>query len=981
MFFVKDYLKLFFISCTCAFIFEIQGQEYPFVLPENITASLNVNSSSKQLFNNKIIGYNIQGFNTQLQKDFIELVDPVTIRFPHGVWANFYKWQTDGYQDDAYDNRDHEEALQTYACCVQGHIEGIASLNTQKKNRTGQQGYDMMWTYSINFDDGESSVARAQKDIGLGLEVKAIELGNEHFWRGQRSLRTQTPEMYLAAAMDVSASLKAEFPDIELSLPLSWRKSHEDYNNTIKGDGSFFDAITIHKYIGADPDVVADSNAAYTTLLTAKLEMEQDVNWVQTFAPGKPVWLTEWGVSAGDNVHAGACLGMADVYLYMIENQDVYHRANWFIFNRVLNSMVVVGDNREPIYPLQRRGYLSTYEIIQDVFRDSHVMSGEVMASAQLEVSRGSVKAVNARAAINAYGETKVVVVNLSDKPVAFELKFDNLVYANSFTHEALVFENLGVVPSMDYFSNPLQLIKKGKGDITLPPLSISKISGIYFDDSIQLISGTIEAEDVKSGGQDVGYFDTTQDNTFNAEADLEGVDVGSENGRTFVGDTQSGEWLKYNVNVLESNDYDFEFIYAAESQGTSLSIEMDDVVLFDNFVLPKTTSSSDFQGASKLTIPLEKGLQELKLTVISGGFVLDKINITAAPTLDIPIFVSPKESDVITPGEAIQVEATTSSLTEHISSMNLYLNDALVRSISVPPFSWGYHGQGDNILQNTAVGTYVLKLILTDNRGRAKENSITVTSTNFPTRPFSGSPHVVPGIIQMEDYDLGAAGVAFFDTTPGNSGNAYRTAPENDVDIAQRGTGYALVGSSGGEYLRYTINVSESGRYEMLVNYSTYSSTSKPFEAYLLPKDLSSSTLLFSAPNGSTSSGIRKITQGGVYQDYTSLVFDLESGVWVLELKIPSGGAGPSYDYVTLNRIGSLSLDKLETTNNLYVYPVPSLDGIFHLSKLTNWEVYSMAGVRLGGGFGNLVDVSLFPKGIYVLKTEWGDAKRLLIR
>jgi len=664
----------------------------------------------------------------------------------------------------------------------------------------------------------------------------------------------------------------------------------------------------------------------------------------------------------------------------MIENQDVYHRANWFIFNRVLNSMVVVGDNREPIYPLQRRGYLSTYEIIQDVFRDANVMSGEVTASAHLDVSRGSVKAVNARAAINAYGETKVVAVNLSDKPVSFELKFDNLVYSNSFTHEALVFENLGVVPPTDYFSNPLQLIKEGKGDITLPPLSISKISGIYFDDSVQLISGTIEAEDVKSGGQDVGYFDTTQDNTFTAGADEEGVDIGSENGITFVGDTQNGEWLKYSVNVLQSADYDFEFIYAAESDGASLSIEMDDVVLFDNFVLPKTTSSKDFQGASKLTIPLEKGLQELKLNVVSGGFVLDKINITSAPNLDVPIFVSPKELDDVAPGDTIQVEATTNTLPEHISSMNLYLDDTLVRSISSAPFTWGYQGQGDTLLENIAVGSYVLKLILTDKRGRTKENSITVTSTNYPTRPFSGSPHVVPGSIQTEDYDLGAAGVAFFDTTSGNSGNAYRTAPGDDVDIAQSGTGYALVGLSGNEYLRYTINVTESGRYEMLVNYSTYSNTSKPFEAYLLPKDLSASTLLFSAPNGSTTSGIRKITQGGVYQDYTSVGFDLESGVWVLELKIPSGGAGPSYDYVTLNRIASLSLDRLETTNNLYVYPVPSTDGIFHLSKLTNWEVYSMAGVKLESGFGRLVDVSLFPKGIYVLKTDWGDARRLII-
>ncbi|MFC4723660.1 carbohydrate-binding protein, partial [Geojedonia litorea] len=918
---------------------KIAAQDYPFTLPDNITVSLNVNTGNIQPFNNKIIGYNIQGFDTQLQKDFINLVDPVTIRFPHGVWANFYKWQTDGYQDDAYDNRDHEEALQTFVCCVTGDIDGIAELNTQKKNRTGGQGYDMMWTYSINFDDGASSVARAQKDIGLGLEVKAIELGNEHFWLGQRSLRTETPEMYLAAASEVSSALKAEFPDIKLSLPLSWRRSHETYNNTIKGDGSFFDAITIHKYLGADPDVPGESNNAYSSLLTAKLELAEDVNWVRNFAPGKPVWLTEWGVSAGDNVHAGACLGMADVYLFMAENPDIYERANWFSFNRVLNAMVVVGDDREPVYPLQKRGYLSTYEIIQDVFRDANVMDGEVTSSAQLTVSRGSVNAVNAKAATNEYGETKVVAVNLTDKPVTFELKFDNVIYTKSFKHEALVFDNLGVVEPMDYFSNPLQTIKEGSGTITLPPLSVSKISEIYFDESIHLISGTIEAEDYKNGGEGIGYSDTTIDNTFSPGVDTDGVDVGTDNGITFVGDTQNGEWLKYDVNVLQTDDYDFEFVYASPVSDASVSIEIDDVVIFDNFSLPQTASVTDFQNATRLTIPLTKGLHELKINVQNGGFSLDKVNVQAVYPINPPAFVTPNNLDNIDPGQDILVEASTTLASENLASLALYIDDVLVRSVATAPFTWGNPGQNDVLLENIAQGTYELKLVLTDDRSRTKENTITVTSTSYPTRPFSGTPHVVPGIVQTEDYDLGGSGLAFSDTTVGNSGGAYRTDVGDDVDIAEDGTGFVITGLAGNEFTRYTINVTESGRYVMLVSYATFSDTSKPFAAYLLPRDLSSSQLLFSAPSGSTTSGIRKITDGGTFQDYTSDEFDLENGIWVLELKIPSGGAGPKYDHVTLTKVGSLGTDDFELNKpRLVVYPIPSSNGKFNLSLHTKW-------------------------------------------
>ena len=961
------------------------GQDYPFTLPNTITASLNVDTDSTEPFNNKLIGYNIQGFDTQTQKDFINLVDPVTIRFPHGVWANFYKWQTDGYQDDAYDNRDHETALQTFACCISGDIDGIADLNTQKKNRTGGKGYDMMWTYSINFDDGASSVARAQKDIGLGLEVKAIELGNEHFWRGQRSLRTETPEMYLAAASEVSAALKAEFPDIQLSLPLSWRRSHTDYNNTIKGDGNFFDAITIHKYMGADPDVPGESNSAYSAILTAKLELAEDVNWIRdNFAPGKPVWLTEWGVSASDNnnVHGAACLGMADVFMFMSENQDIYDRANWFIFNRVLNAMVVLDDNKEPLYPLQKRGYLMTYEIIQDVFRDATMLNGNATASAQLSVSRGSVNAVNARATTNEFGETKVVAVNLTDKPVTFELKFDDVLYTKNFKHEALVFDNLGVVASIDYFANALDLIKEGSGTITLPPLSVSKISGIYFDDTIKLIAGTIEAEEYKAGGEGVGYSDTTTDNTLSSGIDSDGVDVGMESGITYVGDTQNGEWLKYDVNVLNTNAYDFEFIYAAENPGDLISIEIDDVLLFDNFSLPQTSSATDFQSITKRTVSLTKGLRELKINVQSSGFNLDKINITAAPTIEVPTFVTPNDLENIEPGGNIEVMATTTSAPEHIASLDLFVNDVLVRRTTNAPFTWGYSGQNDALLENIASGIYTLKLVLTDDRNRTTEASILVTSNNYPTQSFKGIPHEVPGTIEIEDYDFGGQGFAFSDTTAGNSGGVYRNESGDDVDISVGGSGFVTNELKPNEYTRYTINVTEAGSYKMLLKYRTFATTSKSIAAYLLPRDLSTSTELFYDRGGSTTIGVIRYEDenGGVtFGNYQSVEFDLEAGVWVLELRIPQGGNGPNYDFMTLNKTGNLSVNDINRISDFKVYPVPSKDGRFNLSKPKTWEVYSLLGQKIIEGNGSLVDISKFSNGIYILKTDTGIIKRLL--
>lgn len=165
-----------------------------------------------------------------------------------------------------------------------------------------------------------------------------------------------------------------------------------------------------------------------------------------------------------------------------------------------------------------------------------------------------------------------------------------------------------------------------------------------------------------------------------------------------------------------------------------------------------------------------------------------------------------------------------------------------------------------------------------------------------------------------------------------------------------------------------------------MLVNYRTYANSSKSFSAALLPIDLSSSRTLFSQAAGSTTSGI--INTGGTYKDYVSENFDLAAGFWVLELQIPTGGAGPNYDYVTLVKDGVLDVDDdVLLAKQLVVYPMPSSTGIFNLSENTSWEVYSMLGVKVMQGEGVLVDISNFSKGMYILRTEKGVSRRLFFQ
>jgi len=107
---------------------------------------------------------------------------------------------------------------------------------------------------------------------------------------------------------------------------------------------------------------------------------------------------------------------------------------------------------------------------------------------------------------------------------------------------------------------------------------------------------------------------------------------------------------------------------------------------------------------------------------------------------------------------------------------------------------------------------------------------STTATSLPQPAtptgpQPFQDKVSTIPGMIELENYDTGGSGVSYWDSTPGNSGGAYR---QDDVDIYQTGTVVAIGGTADGEWLSYTVNVATNGLYSFEWRYSTGSSGQK---------------------------------------------------------------------------------------------------------------------------------------------------------
>lgn len=81
---------------------------------------------------------------------------------------------------------------------------------------------------------------------------------------------------------------------------------------------------------------------------------------------------------------------------------------------------------------------------------------------------------------------------------------------------------------------------------------------------------------------------------------------------------------------------------------------------------------------------------------------------------------------------------------------------------------------------------------------------------------PFSGTPIALPGRIEAENYDKGGEGVAYHDTTSGNSGGVYRSDNVDLQTCSDTGGGYKVKTAVAGEWLLYTVNVSSAGTYTL---------------------------------------------------------------------------------------------------------------------------------------------------------------------
>lgn len=467
----------------------IDKENFPFNV-KRFVAKINVDTDIKEKSNNKLLclnmGYQLQteklqGFNSELSKEFTRWYNPISLRFPQGAWGNFYNWETDGrskYDDDEWNNGSFNNQMNSR---LKFGIDGFAELHQELK-------FGILWVWSIGYKDEAYSQARLKDHLAKGLDVTDVELGNEYFWKTQRSSLLATDEMLVKRTESFAKALREIKPNLRFALPFSWRKeSHDSYNRKLATvDPTLYNAIVIHKYVhtpsrdGGDDNPgedTEDDNTGgkpqandYFQVMTARAALAENAEYIRSIVK-KPIWLTEWGVSCGD--YAASYLGMADSYLYLFENQDIYEYAAWFQTHGGDDFFKTGGIYGHPVYT--KTCYGVVYDMVRSVFENSIMLSTTV----ESEDLFSGVKAVSGRAVKQQDGTYKYFIVNLSNREIPAEFYTNGKECFPEGYIETLSFSRLDENRTWEWKEENLKKETFSAKGFKLKPYSINVISNI----------------------------------------------------------------------------------------------------------------------------------------------------------------------------------------------------------------------------------------------------------------------------------------------------------------------------------------------------------------------------------------------------------------------------------------------------------------------------------------------------------------------
>jgi Carbohydrate binding module (family 6)/Domain of unknown function (DUF362) len=163
---------------------------------------------------------------------------------------------------------------------------------------------------------------------------------------------------------------------------------------------------------------------------------------------------------------------------------------------------------------------------------------------------------------------------------------------------------------------------------LAVPPPASPPTNTPFFGTNLAVTptgSTRIQAENYDNGGEGLAYHDTTSGNS-GGQYRSEDVDIEacSDTGGGYdVGWTDTGEWLKYSISVIQAGTYTLRLRAAGTAAGT-LRVWFDAVNKTGTLPIPSTGGWQAWTSVDKIGIPLSAGPHVMEVELLSGGYNLN---------------------------------------------------------------------------------------------------------------------------------------------------------------------------------------------------------------------------------------------------------------------------------------------------------------------------------------------------------------------
>ncbi|KZS39586.1 hypothetical protein AWE51_08005 [Aquimarina aggregata] len=228
--------------------------------------------------------------------------------------------------------------------------------------------------------------------------------------------------------------------------------------------------------------------------------------------------------------------------------------------------------------------------------------------------------------------------------------------------------------------------------------------------------------------------------------------------------------------------------------------------------------------------------------------------------------------------------------------------------------------------------------------------------------QPFKN--HILPGQVQAEDFDKGGQGEGYNDSDVANRGGQYRNEGVDIQTTGDAGGGFNVGWTNVGEWLTYTINADQTGTYNFKFRTASIFTTS----SIQLMIDDSYTSSPIAIPNTNN------------WQQYTDVILTnipLSKGKHNIRLNVITSGFNLNYWSASLaqgNNPATTSSNELESVafiGETKMYPNPTSSKVTLQGYTGPWKLQNIEGKILLEGTGNTIDLSLYTKGNYFVKTN----------